>query len=814
MYGEGVCGYGTAVGETTPVIAAGGVHGFPAALTSFIGRVAPVREVAALLEQYGLVTVTGPGGAGKTRLAGEVARLVAGGFGDGVWLVELAPVRDPAQVASAVAAALGVQEEPGVPAVEALGRVLASQQLLLVLDNCEHVIGAAAQLCAGLLSACDDVRVLATSREPLRVAGEARYRLAPLSLPDPGDKTGPDGSEAVALFADRARRADARFTLDRDSEPAVAKIVARLDGMPLAIELAAARVEALGVAQLLGRLDDRFVLLAGGDRLAVGRHRSLAATLEWSYQLLDDRERRVFRWLSVFPGPFTLEAAEAVAGADAAPAVLHLVDCSLLSPPQAGPDGRSRYQMLETLRAYGSGLLDGAGEHERAAAALAGSMQRVAGQAAVGLQTSTAEEGAAARWLDAEDATMRQVLAWALDHDPAAAVRLASALGWWWLLRGRLPAQYGLLREVAGRAEAGSEDWYAVQMWTVMAAVYCSDLAGALDGATALRDAAGRGPSRALAHGLAGRAVALVSLGRAAEAAGEARRSLAVAREIGDPAVEIMALGQLSNAASACGDPDSAVQFARQAAQITVGVPGSFARFSSYVLTGTLITNGDMVGADAVCAAELVRSREAGDMLSLWGLLPQMVILDLHAGRVQDAAAHLREGLQVTVRTGGWFELVNCLDSCGYLCAATGRPAEAVTMWAASDTLSGNDGASADVRRRDEPLRAARQALGSGRARAAEERGAAMSLAAAAEYALMLTDPGPPQPATPGQGRLSARERQLVALVAQGRSDAQIAAELYISIRTVRSHLDRIGDKTGCRRRVDLTRLALTAGLV
>ena len=450
-------GYGTDVGRPVTATVGGGVHGFPAVLTSFIGRDGPVREVAGLLEEYRLVTVTGPGGSGKTRLAGQVARRVADRFADGAWLAELALVRDPAQVAPAVAAALGVREQPGVPAAEALARVLAGQQLLLVLDNCEHVIGAAAQLCAGLLAACDDVRVLATSREPLAVAGEARYRLAPLSLPGPEDQGGAGGSEAVALFADRARRADARFTLDRDSGPAVGRLVARLDGMPLAIELAAARVEALGVAQLLDRLDDRFALLAGGDRLAAGRHRSLAATVEWSYQLLDDHERRVFRWLSVFPGPFTLEAAEAVAGAGAGPAVLHLVDCSLLSPPQAGPDGRSRYEMLETLRAYGSGLLAGAGEQDAAAAALAGYALEVAEQAAAGLQTSTAEEVAAARWLDAEDATMRQVLAWAMDHDPATAVRLAAALGWWWLLRGRLPGQYGLLREVAGRAEAGSD---------------------------------------------------------------------------------------------------------------------------------------------------------------------------------------------------------------------------------------------------------------------------------------------------------------------------------------------------------------------
>ena len=198
-------------GQSAAVTAAGGVHGFPAALTSFIGRAGPVREVAGLLEQHRLVTVTGPGGVGKTRLAGEVARAVAGRFADGAWLAELAPVRNPAQVPGVVAAALGVREQPGVPAAEVLARVLARQQLLLVLDNCEHVIGAAAELCAGLLAACDDVRVLATSREPLAVAGEARYRLGPLALPGAADPGDAGGSEAVALFADRARQADAQF---------------------------------------------------------------------------------------------------------------------------------------------------------------------------------------------------------------------------------------------------------------------------------------------------------------------------------------------------------------------------------------------------------------------------------------------------------------------------------------------------------------------------------------------------------------------------------------------------------------------------
>ena len=451
------------------------------------------------------MTVTGPGGVGKTRLAGEVARLVAARFADGAWLAELAPVRDPARVAPAVAVALGVREQPGVPAADAVVRVLARRQLLLVLDNCEHVIGAAAQLCAGLLQACDDVRVLATSREPLRIAGEAAYRLAPLPVPGPGDDV-TRGADAVALFADRARAADAGFALTDQNRADVARLVGRLDGMPLAIELAAARAEALGVSQLLGTLDGRLALLAGGDRLAAGRHRSLAAAAQWSYQLLADQEQRVFRLLSVFPAPFTLEAAEAVAGQEAAPAVLRLVECSLLVPPRPGPDGRSRYAMLETLRGYGAGLLAGAGEQDQAQAALARYAVRVAEEAGAGMRTTTGE-AAAARWLDAEDAMMGPVLAWAVEHDLDVAARLVTALGDWWELRGRLAGQEPLLRELAGRAEPGSDGWCAAQRWLAWIAFEAADLPQALQRCAAIIDVLGDRGTVPGAGGLPGHAV-------------------------------------------------------------------------------------------------------------------------------------------------------------------------------------------------------------------------------------------------------------------------------------------------------------------
>ena len=247
-------------------------------------------------------------------------------------------------------------------------------------------------------------------------------------------------------------------------------------------------------------------------------------------------------------------------------------------------------------------------------------------------------------------------------------------------------------------------------------------------------------------------------------------------------------------------------------------MPGSVARIEDRFLAIMLFEAGDLTAAERVCAAVLTRCREAGELLGMPALLILLAMLDLRADRFGDAAAHLREAVQITLRTGDSWVLCDALECAGRLCAATGRFGDAITAWAAAITLNRQGGVvepAVAARHRDEPMRRARQALGPDRVRAAEERGAAISLATAAEYALMLTAPAPPPaPAATGPGKLSARERELVTLVAQGRSDAQIAAELYISIRTVRSHLDRIGDKTGCRRRVDLTRLALSAGLV
>ena len=609
-----------------------GLNGFAPPLTSFVGRAGQVDEVAGLLDEYRLVTVTGPGGVGKTRLAGEVARRVAARFADGVWLVELAAVQEPALVPAAVAVALGLRQPPGMSIVQSLAKALARRQLLVALDNCEHVAEAAARLCGALLPAADDVRILATSREPVGIAGEARYRVPPLTLPGLPGPAEAAGSEAVALFADRARQADPHFVLSGETGPVVARLVARLDGMPLAIELAAARVESLGVAQLLERLDDRFALLAGGDRLAAARHRSLAATVEWSYQLLSEDERRVFRRLAVFPGPFTLDAAETVGGATAGPVVLHLVDCSLLAPPQPGPDGRARYAMLETLRAYGLRQLK-AGEQPAAAAALAEHALQAAEQAAAGLETS-AGESAAARLLEAEDTALDRGLAWALDHDHPAALRLAVALAPWWFMRGRWTSGYRLLAAAAGHAAVGAEGWCAAQLW-LGALTANSNPTTSFGHFTALRDAlAGRAPTPLLAQTLAWRAGALRSLGRVPEAAEEAHRALALARELGHPLGEAHSLYELACAARYAGDIGDAVSWLRQAQRIDrAAIPGSLARLITMALAATLGEAGDAANAQQHCADALALARQAGALYEQGDCLLVMAWLDHLAGQ-------------------------------------------------------------------------------------------------------------------------------------------------------------------------------------
>jgi predicted ATPase/DNA-binding SARP family transcriptional activator len=308
-----------------------GRHNLPERLTSLVGRELELGELAKLVELHRLVTVVGAGGAGKTSVAVELARRVAGGFADGVWLVELAAVGDPALLAEVVVTALGLSEEAGDPRrpsptpAERLAVFAGDKALLVVLDNCEHLVGACAELAGRLLHAGPRVRVLATSREVLGVPGEAVWPVPPLAVPAAADDAAmvdPEGAEelggydAVRLFVERAATADPSFTLDAANAGVVAELCRRLDGLPLAIELAAARVRALAPAEIAARLDDRFRMLAGGGRTVDPRQRTLRATIDWSWELLEDADRRLLRRLAVFSGGWTVAAAEQVCGGD------------------------------------------------------------------------------------------------------------------------------------------------------------------------------------------------------------------------------------------------------------------------------------------------------------------------------------------------------------------------------------------------------------------------------------------------------------------------------------------------------------------
>ena len=801
---------------------AGRLHQFAVPLTSFVGRSSDVAELAALLAEYRMVTVAGPGGVGKTRLAAAVAAQVAGRFTDGVWLVELAAISDPREVAALVAATLGVPQTPGVAAADSLAAALSCQQVLLVLDNCEHLAGEVAQLCGTILRAADDLRVLATSREPVGVAGEARYRLAPLDVPgrdrggDPDGTNGArSGSEALDLFTDRARRVDPHFVLTPEIEPLVARLVRQLDGMPLAIELAAAQLEALGVEQLADRLGDRPGLLAGGDRLAPTRHRSLTAAVDWSYRLLSQEEQRAFRALAIFHGPFTMAGAETVAGHDAAPIVLRLVNCSLLVAPRTGEDGRARYAMLGTLRTYAANELTEAGERDTAAERLAGYAVQVAEHAAAELERGTAEL-AAANWMDAEAATTAQALEWARENDPQVALSLALALAPWWQLRGRSVAGYELLRSVAARAGSAAPSaaetrfteiarlLAAAELWLGQLAYSTHDLAaalahydavlGRLTGDDAMASGRDATTIRVLAGALAGKASVLRNMGRVADAAEAARWALKLARQAAYPAAEVLALTELALAAHYSGDQATLLNRARQACQPNpANLPGMVLRRREFVLMIALTQAGLTAAAQESCSVGLSKAREAGDTPSLAAFLDAKVHLDMAAGRLSSAGARLREAIEIGLRTGDRLRVADCLRQCGELCTAGRRWGDAVTMWSAHQALlsdySATDPGGPDVLGATMikmpvtgGIAQARAALGPARFEAAEQRGSAMALDTAAQFALLLSAKPTAGDAEspPGIPQLSAREQELLVLVARGRTDAQIATELHI----------------------------------
>jgi predicted ATPase/DNA-binding SARP family transcriptional activator len=447
-------------------------------LTSFVGRDSDVTVVAKLVGEYRLTTLIGPGGAGKTRLATETARTLLDEADGGVWLAELAPVTDGADVAQAVLTALGLRGQAylgsasGTPRDRAVA-ALRTRNAVLVLDNCEHVIDAAAELADALLGECPRLRILATSREPLAVTGEALWPVEPLALP-PQDcgVTEAMSCASVRLFADRAAAVRPGFTVDATTVGAVVRVCRALDGMPLAVELAAARLRALTADQLAARLDDRFRLLTGGSRTALPRHRTLRAVVDWSWELLSDAERTLLRRLAVFSGGATAEAAEAVCGdPDAFDLLTALTDKSLLVVVE--DTGEPRYRMLETIKAYGLERLDEAGEREQVRQAHADWFARLAETADPHLRRAEQLEWLALLAADHDNLTsaVRGAIA---AGDAAACVRLVVAAGWYWLLGGHRSEGLNLITQVLavpGEVDEARATAYALYAMFVTAGV-------------------------------------------------------------------------------------------------------------------------------------------------------------------------------------------------------------------------------------------------------------------------------------------------------------------------------------------------------
>ncbi len=446
-----------------------------ARLTSFIGREEEIASVAGLLEEHRLVTLTGPGGAGKTRLAVESAERLIGRMPGGVWLIELAPVGDPAEVPQALLSALGLRERallgtvragapsPGSDPTERLLHALAAERLLIVLDNCEHLIDACARLADRVLADCPGVRILATSREALGITGENLWPVPPLAFP--GEETPLDevlGYPAVRLLAERAAAVRPGFSAEADPGSVLA-ICRRLDGMPLAIELAAARLRTMTAAQIAGRLDDRFKLLTGGSRTALPRHQTLRAVVDWSWDLLDEDEHALLRRLSVFSGGATLDSIEEVCDGDALDALTGLVEKSLVNTDESG-----RYRVLETIRAYGAERLSQAGESRRVRREHAHHFLALAETAEPLLRTR--DQLPSMDRLNAEYDNLHSALRWAVDvGDAAIAIRYVAALGWYWFLRGMRAEGEQLAREaLAMQGEAPAHAWALANVYWML----------------------------------------------------------------------------------------------------------------------------------------------------------------------------------------------------------------------------------------------------------------------------------------------------------------------------------------------------------
>ncbi len=627
-------------------------NNLPTLVSAFVGREAELTEVRELVRSARLVTLAGAGGSGKTRLAVQAAAELIGTIPDGIWLAELAPLTDGDQIPFAVAAALGITEHGSPQLTATVTRAVADQHTLILLDNCEHLIDAAARFCDELIRHCPKVRLVATSREPLGIDGERVYRVPSLSLPDPGADTadGLAGSDAVLLFAERARAIQPNFALDGQSAQYAATICRRLDGIPLALELAAARLSSMSLAQIAARLDQRFRLLTGGSRNAMPRQQTLQATVDWSFGLLSAQERSTLTRLSVFAGGFDLEAAEAVCVSDAVDSldVLDLLG-SLVTKSLVIADhsGQSvRYRMLETIRQYSAQeLLRAEGDEE---------VLRIRDRHA----------------------------AYYLVLGEAGAPALSGHGQYEWLRR--FDAEWDNLRAVFQHlaAEDRAEDLLRLGVWLFRFALTRghAEIVGYL---RLVVDRTDLQPSGLLAEALGVTGTLLGMLRRsdagelaAARAYGE--RALVMARAVGDRSAEAIALGKLMDSAFADGDMAASHEFAEQALAIAREL--GHAERIAVGLQMIAVTTADPDERRRLHGEALACAREAGDVLLESATLEHLFSIELHAGRIEEGSHYLEEAAALDEYIGGDFIVHFTRSNLALLRLIQGRTAEAAPL--------------------------------------------------------------------------------------------------------------------------------------
>ena len=790
-------------------------HNLPLELNSFIGREREIAKVEELLAGGArLLTLCGPGGCGKTRLALAVAAKAAEDFEDGAWWVGLASLSDPELVPQAVAQALKVPEHPGLSLNDALIEGLREKRLLLVLDNCEHLIEACAGFARTMLVSCPGLQVLATSREALGIAGEVNWRVPSLAVPDEGYLPSVEGvarCEAVALFAERARSRLPSFGLSNENAGAVAEVCRKLDGIPLAIELAAARVSMLSVEQISERLKDPLGFLTAGDRTTAPRQRTLRSTLAWSYEMLEETERRLFGRLSVFAGGWTLEAAEAVGEGngieryEALDLLSGLVDKSLVVAEASGEEeGTLRYRMLEPVRQYARERLEESGEadsvrHQHAAWFLA-----LAEEAEPELKGARRE--AWLERLETEHDNVRAALSWALEGgDAELGLRLAGAIGGFWLMRSHLIEGRRWLE--AGLAGSGTSPTASARAKALARAGSVALWQNDLEAAVALLEE-GLGLYEEL-NDEPGIAASLTDLGHAVlhqeeDEEGRLKALYARAEALRWEFTDRWAIAQLL-----------------------------------FFLGMVALYEGDPQGARVLLGQSLFSFRELGDTGGVYLCRTYLWMAALERGDLDRAAGLLEKDLRQLQKLAikPQLQILDDLLGSAVVAALRGQPARTARLWAAAETLREVIGVPLPLWEHvptdpEAHLIAARSQIEEAAWEVAWAQGRAMTPEQAINYALgealPVQEPAPraataqasrrPAPrATRGQPLpepLTERELEVLGLMAEGLSNQQIATQLFIAVSTVKSYVNRIFGKLDVQSRTSAVAMARRLGLV